>query len=111
MSELPPDEPSIAAADLGARNALTKGARGAQTFAVTSAPVAAPPANDNLIDRTIAVWQARLRREISREEARRIAENVTGFFSVLNDWSRGETRAAANDNEQPAAGGEKSHDR
>jgi hypothetical protein len=72
---------------------------------------APPAANDNLIDRTIAVWQPRLRRQISREEARQIAENVTGFFSVLYDWSRAETRAAANDNEQPAAHEEKSHDR
>ena len=55
--------------------------------------------------------QPRLRREISREEARQIAETVTGFFSVLDDWSRGETRAAANDNEQPAAHEEKPHDR
>jgi hypothetical protein len=107
MPELPPDEPSVARADLGKRKALTKGARGAQTFAVTSAPAATPPANDNLIDRTIGLWQPRLRRQISREEARQIAENVTGFFSVLDDWSRGETRAAANDNEQPAAHEEK----
>jgi hypothetical protein len=69
------------------------------------------PVNDNLIDRTIAVWQPRLPSEISREEARQIAENVTGFLSILDDWSRGEIRAAANDNEQPAAHGEKFHDR
>jgi hypothetical protein len=31
-------------------------------------------ANDNLIDRTIAVWQPRLRRDLSREDARQIAE-------------------------------------
>jgi hypothetical protein len=67
-----------------------------------------PPAaaNDNLIDRTIAVWQPRLGREISREEARQIAENVTGFFSILREWSRGEAPAAANDNEQRAVSGE-----
>jgi hypothetical protein len=68
-------------------------------------------ANDNLIDRTIAVWQPRLGREISREEARQFAENVTGFFSILNDWSRGEAPAAANDNERPAAHGGTSRDR
>jgi hypothetical protein len=56
--------------------------------------VKAPPgANDNLIDRTIAVWQTRLGCEISREEARQIAENVTGFFSILHEWSRAELPA------------------
>jgi hypothetical protein len=64
-------------------------------------------ANDNLIDRTIAVWQPRLRREISREEARQIAENATGFFSVLHEWSRGEASAAANDNDELGAQEEK----
>jgi hypothetical protein len=45
MSELlPPDEPSIAAAgaDPGRRNAAAQEARGAQAFAVTSAPAATP---------------------------------------------------------------------
>ena len=38
-------------------------------------------ANDNLIDRTRQVWQPRLGRDLSREDARQIAENVTGFFA------------------------------
>jgi hypothetical protein len=44
MSELPPDEPLIAAAraDAGRRKAAATQARGAQTFAVTSAPAATP---------------------------------------------------------------------
>jgi hypothetical protein len=40
-------------------------------------------ANDNLIDRTIAVWQPRRGRQISREEAQQIAENATGSFPIL----------------------------
>ena len=55
-------------------------------------------ANDNLIDRTIAVWQPRLRRDLSREDARQIVENVTGFFKLLAEWSRAEMPAPANDN-------------
>ena len=55
-------------------------------------------ANDNLIDRTIALWQTRLRRDLSREDARQIAENVTGFFSILHEWSRAEAPAPNNDN-------------
>ncbi len=54
-------------------------------------------ANDNLIDRTRAVWQPRLGRDLSREDARQIAENFTGFFAVLAEWFRAETPAPAND--------------
>ena len=56
------------------------------------------PANDNLIDQTIKLWQPRLGRKLSREDARQIAENVTGFFAVLAKWSRAEMPAAVNDN-------------
>jgi hypothetical protein len=55
-------------------------------------------ANDNLINRTIGLWQSRGRRTLSHEDARQIVENVTGFFSILHEWSRAETVAAANDN-------------
>ena len=51
-------------------------------------------ANDNLKDelirRTRQVWQPRLGRDLSREDARQIVTNVTGFFSVLAEWSRAE---------------------
>jgi hypothetical protein len=112
MSELPPNESSIGGADTATPEAVGHEARDAKTFPLTLAPAAAPTAaNDNFVDRTIALWRHRLGREVSREDARQIAENVTGFFSVLNAWSRGETPTAANENEQPAASGEKSHDR
>jgi hypothetical protein len=67
-------------------------------------------ANDNLIDRTITLWRPRLRRDLSREDARQIAENVTGFFSILHEWSRANAPVADNDN---CAGGsdEARHDR
>jgi hypothetical protein len=54
-------------------------------------------ANDNLIDRTRQVWQPRLGRDLSREDARQIAENVTGFFAILAEWSRAEVPIPAND--------------
>ena len=47
-------------------------------------------ANDNLIDRTRQVWQPRFGRDLSREDARQIAANVTGFFAILAEWSRAE---------------------
>ena len=43
-------------------------------------------ANDNLIDRTRQVWQSRIRRDLTDEDARQIAENVTGFFAILTEW-------------------------
>jgi hypothetical protein len=55
-------------------------------------------ANDNLINRTIGLWQSRGRRTLSHEDARQIVQNVTGFFSILHEWSRAEAVAAANDN-------------
>jgi len=44
-------------------------------------------ATDNLTDRTIALWQPRLG-QLTPEDARQIVENVTGFFSILREWSR-----------------------
>jgi hypothetical protein len=58
---------------------------------------------NNLIDRTRQVWQPRLGRDLSREDARQIAENVTGFFARLAEWSRAEMRSPANDTGKPAA--------
>jgi hypothetical protein len=72
-----------------------------------------PSHADNLIRRTRQVWQPRLGRDLSREDARQIAENVTGFFSLLAEWSRAETPAPANDTGKPAVSGseETHHDR
>jgi hypothetical protein len=63
-----------------------------------------PPhaANDNLIDRTREVWKPRFRRDLSREDARQIAENVTGFFAILAEWSRAEMPVPANDTAEPS---------
>ena len=61
----------------------------------------APAANDNLIEETRRLWRSRLGRDVSREDARQIAENVTGFFALLAEWSRSEG-SAANDNEAPS---------
>jgi hypothetical protein len=64
-------------------------------------------ANDNLKDQLVAhtchVWQPRLGRDLSREDARQIAQNVTGFFALLAEWSRAEMPSPANDTGKPAA--------
>ena len=58
-------------------------------------------ANDNdagkQIARTREVWQPRLGRDLTDEDARQIMHNITGFFGVLTEWSRAERLAAAND--------------
>jgi hypothetical protein len=62
-------------------------------------------ANDNEIGRQIArtrqVWQLRLGRDLTDEDARQITHNVTGFFGILAEWSRAEKHAAANDAAAP----------
>jgi hypothetical protein len=59
-------------------------------------------ANNNHVDRTRQVWQPRLGRELNREDARQIAENVTGFFAILAEWSRAEAPVPVNDTAKPA---------
>lgn len=54
--------------------------------------------NDELIGRTQKVWQPRLGRDLSRDEAKQIAASVTGFFAVLAEWSRADMPNPANDN-------------
>ena len=63
--------------------------------------------------RTRQFWQPRLGRDLSREDARQIAANVSGFFSVLAEWSQAEMPSPANDAGKPDASdnGEARHDR
>ena len=56
---------------------------------------------DDLIQRTRQFWQPRLARDLSGEDARQIAANVTGFFSILAEWSRAEIPSPANDSRKP----------
>ena len=105
MSELSPDERSIARA-----------ARTAELARGGIDPVAerdAPSANDNVIDRTRKVWQPRIGRNLSNKDARQISENVTSFFAIPGEWSRVELAAPANDAGKPIASDNKEadHDR
>ena len=45
---------------------------------------------DNLIDRTLEVWQPRNAQRLSDEDARAIIENVKGFFTLLLEWETNE---------------------
>jgi hypothetical protein len=54
-----------------------------------------------LIDRARQIWQPRIVRDLTDEHARQITENVTGFFSILAEWSRAEVPTPANDTGKP----------
>ena len=62
--------------------------------------------NDKLIGRTREVWQPRLGRDVTRDEAKQIAASLTGFFAVLAEWSRADMPAPANENGDTAASGD-----
>ncbi len=45
------------------------------------------------LDRTIARWQPRAERTLTREDARQIVENTTGFVQILLEWEAAERSA------------------
>ncbi len=45
----------------------------------------------------LEVWQPLTSRQLSNEDAREIACNVTGFFGIIQEWARKEK---ANENNQ-----------
>jgi hypothetical protein len=49
--------------------------------------------NASLINHTRRVWQRRLGRNLGREDARQIIDDVTGFFNVLSEWAEASTPA------------------
>jgi hypothetical protein len=56
--------------------------------------VSVPPSrrviDEAFLDRTIELFQARTDRTLTREDAREMIENVTGFFRILGEWNRAE---------------------
>lgn len=62
--------------------------------------------NDELIGRTREVWQPRLGRDVSRDEAKQIAASMTGFFAVLAEWSRTDMPDPVNNNGDEATTGD-----
>ena len=59
-----------------------------------------------LTEHTIAVWQPRTPRRLSNEDAREITENLTGFFTILAQWSRQEGRDRADATASGGRGGD-----
>jgi hypothetical protein len=50
----------------------------------------------DFIDETVAIWQKRTTRRLTREDGREIVENMTGFFRILLEWDRAERAAEQN---------------
>ncbi|RRI05402.1 hypothetical protein EH240_05790 [Mesorhizobium tamadayense] len=44
--------------------------------------------DDALLERTVQLVEARTGRSLSKEDARQIVENVSGFFRILAEWQR-----------------------
>lgn len=51
----------------------------------------------NRIVRTRTIWQPRVGCDLTDEDARQIAANVTGFFTLLAEWSQVEMHSSATD--------------
>jgi hypothetical protein len=56
----------------------------------------------DFIDETIAVWQARSKKRLTREDGREIIANMTGFFHVLQQWDRAENAGKKRRKRAPA---------
>ena len=48
--------------------------------------------SSELIELTVSVFENRIGREISKEEARQAVENISGFFQVLQEWAAAEEK-------------------
>ena len=42
----------------------------------------------DILEKTMAFWSERTGKSFSREEAREMVANVSGFFQVLAEWDR-----------------------
>ena len=98
---------------MGFRGRRSEARTGDKSAVRSSVKAANDNFHDDLIDRTREVWQPRLGRDLSHDEAKQIATNVTGFFSILAEWSRGDLADPANDNGDGATSDDKAvhHDR
>jgi len=47
----------------------------------------------DFIDQTFDIWQKRNERKLKREDGREIIENISGFFSILQEWEQMERAA------------------
>lgn len=58
---------------------------------------------EDLLERTLAVWQPRTSRQLTPEDARQIAENMAGFFFLLHEWAAKSDGVAGSDHARAEA--------
>lgn len=51
--------------------------------------------NSPFIDATLAHWQPLSKRALTREDAREIIENISGFFAILLEWDAQDRHAVS----------------
>jgi len=71
--------------------------------ALCEVPAGSSALPESFLEATIEFWQPSAHRNLTREDAREIVENMTGFFSVLRQWREAE-RVAARANSGMSAG-------
>lgn len=49
--------------------------------------------NQQVLQMTRGVWQPRIGRSLSSDEAQQIVSSIAGFFSILAEWERAEVDA------------------
>ena len=61
------------------------------------------------LDKTVAFWQPRTARKLTREDARQMIENISGFFRVLAEWDAKAGARAAQPSPGDANGTNRAH--
>ncbi|WP_049823788.1 hypothetical protein [Bradyrhizobium sp. WSM2254] len=75
----------------GKRPRIRKG--GSEALRHGSTSYFAAKSTPEFLDETIAFWGPKYGRELTREDARQIIENMTGFFKLLHEWDEEDRRA------------------
>jgi hypothetical protein len=58
--------------------------------------------DSEFLDQAREFWQRRTGRPLTREDARQITENITGFFAILGEWSGNDLPDRSKNVSQPA---------
>ncbi|WP_136660605.1 hypothetical protein [Nitratireductor sp. XY-223] len=74
-----------------------RGARANGHAEAVSVPPSHRAIDESFLDRTIEIFQTRTDRPLTREDAREMIENVTGFFRILGEWNQAEQESRDSD--------------
>lgn len=58
--------------------------------------------DDRFLDETIEFWHARTGRPMTREDAREVTANISGFFGLLLEWDAAAKACLASERGVPA---------